>query len=218
MSKNQYQWKDPSGIAKAALITLWLQIAYNAVSAAIYFALGDASYYDEYTVVLSSAQMTAWIADIVGLPIILAGIVTAGMWIWRINSNCHAFHPKTKHTPIGCLLWYIVPFASFVMPYACVREAWDVSSPDREARKAGSLVMIWWLVYLCCAIVAVVFAAVMSLSMTYSGAASGIAALLSIPSAFLYALVVRQLTSNQKATYSARVFSEEAGAAEPNPA
>lgn len=218
MSKNQYQWKDPSGIARAALITLWLQIAYNAVAAAIYFALGDASYYDEYTVVLSSAQMTAWVVDVTGLPIYLAGVVTAGMWIWRINSNCHAFHPKTKHTPIGCLLWYIVPFANLVMPYECVREAWDVSSPDGETRKAGKLVLVWWLVYLLCGIVAGVFAAVMSFSMTFSAAASGISLLFSIPSAFLYALVVRRLTSNQKATYSASVFSEDAETVEPNPA
>jgi hypothetical protein len=205
-----YIWKDPRGYAKAAIIALWAQIGISAVYAAVLLAPGAAGYF-AVSPPNSGIVLVLGLIDALSVIAFVGGLITAGMWVYRVNANAHVLRPGMTHGPWGCIFWYLVPIANLIVPYEALAETWDVSVGKGRTRSGRGIVLVWWLIFLGVNIVSAISAFAV-------GAAGGSQALLilavlvslaSIVPALLYLMIVQRLTRNQLATFGAHVFSDE---------
>jgi heme/copper-type cytochrome/quinol oxidase subunit 2 len=88
------------------------------------------------------------------LAMVLSVVVTVLFCLFmpRANRNARAFGSSMTISPGWAAGWFFVPVANFWMPYQAMKEIWQGSDPDPNARpgffEAPGLIKWWWLTYL----------------------------------------------------------------------
>jgi hypothetical protein len=136
-------------------------------------------------------------------------VVLFCIWIYRANCNARALGAQRMNfSPGWCVGWFFVPVMWLFKPYQAVREIHRASDPeagplDWESRPTGSVVPLWWTVWLIAGFVGYA-AARMSINaenaeamITASWVMVG-ADVIDIPLALLAAAVVRGIHERQQ--------------------
>ncbi|NHF73111.1 DUF4328 domain-containing protein [Paracoccus xiamenensis] len=68
------------------------------------------------------------------------------IWLYRAARNAALLLPDARRiSPIGALLWHLVPIASLFMPYRAMRQIHNSSTrPPRELNAPAPPVLRWW--------------------------------------------------------------------------
>lgn len=125
-------FRDPTGATRAAVIALYLNMALEALSAAL--SVAD--------------PVVGGIGDLVAFPsflVLIACFVLVGRWIYRTNANAHLLSGDMTITPVWAVGWYFVPFANLVMPYQGMKETWFAShNACGLGEEAETALLPWW--------------------------------------------------------------------------
>ena len=203
-------WKDPSPLAKAVIIWLYVWLAaqtlYGLSSAVRIAALsrdpGDALLGVSPDFSLSETIDGA--AVLIYLPIHLFTAFLVLKWIFRTNSNAWAAGGDMTVSPGWNVGFFFVPIATWWKPFQGVRETWQVSHQpeDPESVDVPSVLRMWWACWLVTSILdnvsfRLAFGA-KTIGETRSAAWFDVAsAVVGVPLAFLLIKVVRELTYAQ---------------------
>jgi Domain of unknown function (DUF4328) len=198
------------GCASVASLLLWLVIATSQ---------------DELVDSIGSGQFGGPLGAIValsgiqGLLSLATGIVTM-VWMFRSTKNVCALGRSTgTWTPGWAIGGWFCPPCLFVIPWLHMKELWKATEPRTsggmwQAGSASPIVTIWWVLYglapigLTAANVgsqqAGIFGTSDNLSEAYSGAAvsQGLSTFVSLAAAVSFSMVVRGITTRQKALVS----------------
>jgi hypothetical protein len=138
-----HQWKSPAAEARLAMIALWAQLALIVLWRLLGQIVGSGALGGADTDPLV-AQMQGWMAFAALASLIgIAGIVTAGLWFYRVSVNAHVLNPDMKHHPL-MLLWFLVPVANWIVPYFTTREIWKVTADAAGQTRGGWVLPVWW--------------------------------------------------------------------------
>jgi hypothetical protein len=126
-------FRDPTGLGRAATVALCAYIAFRTLSA-IWLLI-----------VMPGAQPVAFLA-IGHLVALLACYILVACWIYRANANAHLFGSEMSITPGWSVGWFFIPFANLVMPFRGVSETWQQShkAAGRYDAASSPLVGWWW--------------------------------------------------------------------------
>lgn len=98
---------------------------------------------------------TTWTGTSLGVPLswtTAAGLAAELVWlIWQYRATANLWargYPALKIRPGWAVGWWLVPFASLVMPCVAMLELDRRSTPTGAARKASPLVGVWWALWL----------------------------------------------------------------------
>ena len=162
---------------------------------------------------------------IVGLATIATFIVTI-IWMYRLATNVRAFQRQTTWSPLFAIFgWMLPPFVLYVIPFLMLRELWKASDPtnpdDTESWRSSPdtpLVWAWFVLYGIAPVVLLLFSVG---SFIDGGLASGsleslaeslddfgglviVSTVISLASAVVWILFVKQLTARHKQLTSER--------------
>jgi hypothetical protein len=162
---------------------------------------------------------------IVGLTTIATFIVTI-IWMYRVATNVRAFQRQTTWSPLFAIFgWMLPPFVLYVIPFLMLRELWKASDPtdpdDTESWRSSPdtpLVWAWFVLYGIAPVVLLLFSVGAFID---GGLASGsleslaeslddfgvlviISTAISLASAVVWILLVKQLTARHKQLTSER--------------
>jgi hypothetical protein len=129
-----YEFKDPTGVGRAATIALYAYMVLKALTAFLRFT-SAAPEADPYFAVSALGYVAA----------LVACYILVGMWIYRTNANAHSFSTDMSITPGWSIGWFFIPFANLVKPDRGVQETWR-ESHERAGRyeEADSSLLGWW--------------------------------------------------------------------------
>ena len=197
-----YQYKDPAGATRAAVVALSLYMVLDLVSAAVMFAYPE-----------NASEPTALsLIPALDFLVLLACFALVGRWIYRASANAHAVGAEMSITPGWAVGWYFVPIANLAMPYQAMRETWDSSheSAALEEERDTFLLPLWWGLWLVTNLVSNVSAfgggfdaTPTALSLT----ANLVAALLNVPLCLVLIRIARRLEQVQRIAASREVFA-----------
>ncbi|MEL6893400.1 MAG: DUF4328 domain-containing protein [Actinomycetota bacterium] len=145
----------------------------------------------------------------------LALAVITIIWLYRVAKNVRLFGRQTTWAPIWAVFGWILPPVLVIIPFLMVREVWKASDPDTpygsDSWKSGAespTIVAWFVVYgviltaISVAQIGAVFgqgfggdADTLAESVTDFGGIDLLLAFVTIVSAGLWALVVRQVTA-----------------------
>ena len=197
-----YQYKDPAGVTRAAIIALSAYMVLDLVSAALMLAYPE-----------DPLEPTALsLIPALDFLVLLACFVLVGRWIYRVDSNAHAVGGEMSITPGWAVGWYFVPLANLAMPYQAMREAWDSSheAAAMEDERDSPLLPLWWGLWLVTNIVSNFAALCGGLESTPTSlalTANLIAALLNVPLCLVLIQMARRLERVQRIAASRGVFA-----------
>jgi hypothetical protein len=162
---------------------------------------------------------------IVGLATIATFVLTI-IWMYRIATNVRAFQRQTTWSPLFAVFgWMLPPFVLYVIPFLMLRELWkasDASNPDDPESWRSSpdnpLIWAWFVLYGIAPVVLLLFSVG---SFIDGGLASGsleslaeslddfgglvlVSTAISLASAVVWILLVKQLTARHKRLTSER--------------
>jgi hypothetical protein len=141
------------GTALALLATPFLGAMTTSISWLGHFALGygygsaDPRFFDAFS------SFASGLTSAVGL----AGLGTAFLfllWMSRCNRVVRAIGAKhLRFAPAGCVFWWFVPFANFLVPYRAMTELWKASHPNAGATdwvrgRVSPVIPLWWATWL----------------------------------------------------------------------
>jgi Domain of unknown function (DUF4328)/Protein of unknown function (DUF2510) len=145
--------------------------------------------------------------------VVLVSTVLLIIWSWRGAHNARALgRVGARLSPGWAIAGWLIPFASFVLPYIVVSDLWRSSAPDapRGDRWRGGpsspLVVVWWVAYVGAQLVA---ATTIALAVTGTTDRSETDTLLAVShvvavvGALLTVRVVRTITDRQEAQQAA---------------
>lgn len=145
--------------------------------------------------------------------IMLASTVLLIVWSWRSAHNARALgRVGARLSPGWAIAAWLIPLASFVLPYIVVSDLWRSSDPDAargdgwRTRSASPLLMGWWAVYVAAQVLS---AAAIGLGVTGTTDHTQTDTLLvvshvaAVGAALLTILVVRGITDRQEAQQAA---------------
>jgi hypothetical protein len=151
-----YKPKNPAGLAQVLLVTLYVDLAVNALNF-VADALGfqSVSRIDPDTPISSGGMIPGEgaISVLQGLGGLLQALVfiVCGFfclkWIYRVSLNAHSLTSDMKITPAWGVGWFFVPFACLWKPFEGVRETWQVSAasgPGWKTQPTPPLLGWWW--------------------------------------------------------------------------
>jgi hypothetical protein len=124
-------FRDPSGITRAAVAALYVDMVLEALSAALSIAdpggPGD-------------------LAAIPAFVVLIACFILVGRWIYVTNANAHLLSDDMTVTPGWAVGWYFVPFANLVKPYQGMKETWQAShyAGGLHEETETALLPWWW--------------------------------------------------------------------------
>jgi hypothetical protein len=139
-------------------------------------------------------------------------------WVHRAYANLRPLGAEVlRDTPTSAVVWFLVPFFGWVLPYLVMRDLWklsDSSDPHGLNERRSNLVLAWWLLWVGpgLAVLAVVF-----LRPTFELGAAELVILVSmfiaarVVAAVLAAAVIVSITVRQQASHSALVAQMEDG-------
>ena len=101
----------------------------------------------------AEAPGTVVAGGFIGLAYLAIYVVTAILtlkWIYRVNLNAKLLAPDKATGPGWAVGWYFIPFASLVMPYRAMSEAWRISLSPADWRNLSTpgLLPLWWGLFL----------------------------------------------------------------------
>ncbi len=101
----------------------------------------------------AEAPGTVVAGGFIGLAYLAIYVVTAILtlkWIYRVNLNAKLLAPDKATGPGWAVGWYFIPFASLVMPYRAMSEAWRISLSPADWRNLPTpgLLPLWWGLFL----------------------------------------------------------------------
>jgi hypothetical protein len=82
-----------------------------------------------------------------GVVAVLACYLLAGFWIYFAACNIRALGPRGMQvSPVMAICWYIVPFASLIMPFQGMEETYlaSQSATGWKHLKTPLLLRVWW--------------------------------------------------------------------------
>jgi hypothetical protein len=138
-----YEYKDPSGITRAAVIAVWLYLVADVLfglSSLASLVSPDPDY---------ASDMELMLAGVTGLGLfvaMIACVILVGRWTYRVNANAHALSKDLTITPGWAVGWHFVPIANLFKPFQAMKEAW-LASHYRGAwhgEPASALLGWWW--------------------------------------------------------------------------
>jgi len=218
-----YKPRNPAGLAQALVITLYVDLAVNALNLiADTLDLRFVSQLDPETPTsLGHSFPGEGAIDLFqGLSGLLQAIVflVCGFlclkWIYRVSLNAHSMAADMKTTPAWGVGWFFVPVASLWKPYQGVRETWQVSAaggPGWQTQAVPPLLIWWWLAWVVANMLGNI-AFRLQLEATSAGAvafSSGLSVaqeVANVPLDVLFIFIVRRLTAMQIEALSRRVF------------
>jgi hypothetical protein len=197
-----YEFKDPAGATRAAVIALAVYMPLDLVSALLMLAFPPDPVEPALLDLVPALDFLA----------ILACFVLVGRWIYRVNANAHAVGREVSITPGWAVGWYFVPLANLVMPYQAMRETWDASheAAALEAERETSLLPWWWGLWLVTNIVSNVSAWSGGIGEAPNGlglTANLAAALLNVPLCLILIRIARRLDRVQRIAANREVFA-----------
>lgn len=131
-----FQFKDPTGTGRAAVIAVACYAVSNLLAAiTAFFMPPDAAEFGP-----------ADIAAIAAFFILIASMIFVARWIYRTNANAHSFSNAVSITPGWSIGWFFVPFANLTKPYQGVKETWQASHEvaGRFDEVETPLLPWWW--------------------------------------------------------------------------
>jgi hypothetical protein len=131
-----FQYKDPTGAARAAVIAVGcFAVSDLLASIAAFFMPPNPAEFSP-----------ADLLTMVNFFIVLASLILVGRWIYRTNANAHSFSDAVSITPGWAIGWFFVPFANLVKPYEGVKETWKASHQvaGRFEELESPLLPWWW--------------------------------------------------------------------------
>ena len=218
-----YQPKNPGGLARVLLVTLYLDLGVNVLN--ILFdamAFQSVSRIDPDTPLATGGMIPgeAAVSLLQGLGGLLQALVfiVCGFfclkWIYRVSLNAHSIAPGMTITPAWGVGWFFVPFACLWKPFQGVRETWQVSAaggPGWQTQLTPPLLGWWWGLWIVANILGnVAFRLEMnatSIGETMISTGLSLAQeIANVPLDALFILLVRRLTALQLGALSGRMF------------
>ena len=197
-----YEYRESSGVTRAAVVALSIYMVLDLVSASLMFAFPPDPVEPTLLDLVPALDFVA----------ILACFVLVGRWIYRVNANAHAVGQEVSVTPGWAVGWYFVPLANLVMPYQAMRETWDASheAAALEEERETALLPWWWGLWLVTNIISNVAAwsgglgeAPDRLALT----ANLVAAALNVPLCLILIRIARRLERVQRLAANRDVFA-----------
>ena len=218
-----YKPKNPSGLAQALLVTLYLDLGVNVLNIVFdAMDLQSVSRIDPDTPLSTGGMIPgeAAVSLLQGLGGLLQALVfiVCGIfclkWIYRVSLNAHSIAPGMTITPAWGVGWFFVPFACLWKPYQGVRETWQVSAaggPGWQAQPAPPMLGWWWGSWIVANILGnIAFRLQMnatSIGETMISTGFSLAQeIANLPLDVLFILLVRRLTALQLGALSGRIF------------
>ncbi len=138
-----YEFKDPSGRGRAAIIAVlaWLaaDLVYTIGAAAAIATLNGSGPAPETVNMITGAGGIALLVTTLG------SIIFVARWIMRVNANAHSMSDSMTITPGWNVGWFFVPVALLWKPFQGLRETWQASvSPHNPTSVAVPAIMRWW--------------------------------------------------------------------------
>lgn len=153
------------------------------------------------------STMVAWFAAIGVIVLIALGTVVAVcMWFHGAAKNLRELEPGRSfaNTPGWVVGWFFVPFANLIKPAHAAHEIWFWSRPEARdgdfvlGKRMPALLTGWWALWIASNLVEKVASRATHESWAYASALANIGA------AMLCILVIREITSAQRARYDAK--------------
>ena len=129
----------------------------------------------------------------------LAALIFVCIWTHRVVQNARALGMATTVSPNWSVAGWIIPFASFVMPYLSVRDVFPEGSAGRRQ------VAIWW----SCEIAGIVLSFAASITALAAGSGPGIVVGAVAAAALLAAAVLGWRITGAAAAIHARIAAGE---------
>jgi hypothetical protein len=218
-----YKPKPPAGLARATVVSLWVyaalcipsaiaqvwdSLALSKVDPATPMALGDAT-----PGLDTLSELIVGLAQVLEfLALVVVGFIVL-KWFYRVNLNAKVLKPSKQVSPAWSVGWFFVPFASLVMPFRGLREAWQISTDPERPNAVGvpPLLRWWWGAWLIANIAGNLSFRLASSIKTAGGQLASdvtgvIATALNLVSAVLLIRIVRELTERQVGALSRATF------------
>src|SRR5690348_7402538 len=122
----QYQWRDPTGLGRFTVVSLAAVVATRAVHGLLLIVMMA---FMQPAIAASPQLLPRLVASetiinaFQNLALVVA-VVACALWAFRASVNAHARARYMAHGPWATIFWYIVPFASLVMPCVVLMEIW----------------------------------------------------------------------------------------------
>jgi hypothetical protein len=218
-----YKPRPPAGLARATVVSLWVYAALCIPSAlaqawdALALSKVDPStplaFGDPTPGLDSLSEVIDGLAGIIQvLALVVVGFIVL-KWFYRVNLNAKVLKPAKQVSPAWSVGWFFVPFASLVMPFRGLREAWQISTDPEKPNAVGvpPLLRWWWGAWLIANIVGNVSFRLSTSFKTVGGQLASditgvIMAMFNLLSAVLLIRIVRELTARQVGALSRATF------------
>jgi heme/copper-type cytochrome/quinol oxidase subunit 2 len=194
-----YVWRDPTTLGRLA-------VGVSAAFAVDFFCrgilqliFGSAANYNYAVMGFTWPQALTFLADLIYL-VLLLGVVPVLMWVYRVSRNAHSRGRSMAHSPIAAVIWFVVPFAGWFLPYLVMAEIWEKSAPT-TSQGQNRIVGGWWANY-------IVFSLTMIASL-YIWAWALVGSFAGLAAAVLFILLVRRLTRMQIEAHEADLLTGE---------
>lgn len=148
-----FQFKNPLGLARAAIVGSWIYFAAKAIHIPLALAfVGRLANFDGSTPLPSGSDLSfgtvALLTDVSAIADLLLLIVVGTLilcWIYRVNANVHAIGGQIAAGPGWTVGSFFVPFWNLVRPFQGVREAWQGTLlPETPYQVEVPPVLRWW--------------------------------------------------------------------------
>jgi len=142
-----YEFKDPGGRGRAAIIAVlaWLaaDLVYTIGAATTIAALNGAA--SGTGPAPETADMITGAGGVALMVATLGSIIFVARWIMRVNANAHSLSDSMTVTPGWNVGWFFIPVALLWKPFQGLRETWQASvSPHDPTSVAVPPLMRWW--------------------------------------------------------------------------
>jgi len=132
-------------------------------------------------------------------------LIIALRWIYLVSKAAYILTDGETTKPGWAVGWYFVPFANLWKPYEAMREAWQVSqNVENWPQVPTDYLPTWWGLWISFNIVSNLSARLPSEPAMWLGL---VAALLSIPLAWMFTRLVRDLSAALSGARVAEVFA-----------
>ena len=147
-NKGERQPIDPRPLARTVRTVLIVYLVGEALMGLV--SLGEIGRLSSGGAEDSGLVAAAGLVALAYLAIYVATAVLTLKWIYRVNLNAKLLAPDKATGPGWAVGWYFIPFASLVMPYRAMSEAWRISLSPADWRNLPTpgLLPLWWGLFL----------------------------------------------------------------------
>jgi heme/copper-type cytochrome/quinol oxidase subunit 2 len=194
-----YVWRDPTTLGR---IAVGVSAAFALVflcRGVLQLMFGQAANYAYVVAGFTWPQALSLLADLLYM-VLLLGVIPVLMWVYRVSCNAHSRGRSMAHSPISAIVWFLVPFAGWFVPYLVMAEIWEKSALTAD-QKRSRIVGGWWANYIVFSLTIIVSHYIWAWALV--GNLAGIAA------AVLFILLVRRLTRMQIEAHEADLLTGE---------